>query len=167
MIIYVKNDLVSLRGSSYAEDENGNRVSEIRGKLFSPTRKKFVCDLNGNVLYVVRNKYWHFWTKKILIYDGQTKEKICKVKEKFFGRKFEIIESEDEYSMQSNGLFKGITILRNGEPIGKWWSGSNKLTNFIRDEYMVETDKPEEIYFLIALMIAKDNIDDAKDRDRD
>lgn len=165
MIVYVKNKLFSLKGSSFAEDENGRRLFEIRGKYPSPTRKKFVCDLEGNVLFIVRNKYWHFWTKKVLIYDGQTKEKICKVKEKFFGRRFDIIETEDEYSMESNGFLKGRSIFKNGENIGTWWTGTNSIDTLVRDDFKIETDKMEELPFLVALMIAIDNIDDQRDKE--
>ena len=64
MILYVKNKLASLGEGSYVVNENEEKVFEVGGKMMSITRKKFVRNLNGETQYMVRNKYWHFLTKK-------------------------------------------------------------------------------------------------------
>lgn len=47
MTFSVKNKFVSLGGGSFVEDDNGNRLFKVKGKMFSPTRKKILCDING------------------------------------------------------------------------------------------------------------------------
>ncbi len=165
MVIYVKNNLVTIKGSSHVVDENGNKLYEVEGKLFSPTKKKFVKDLNGNILYIVRNKFWHMFLKKAFIIDGKTNAKYCKVKEKFFGRAVTVVNCKDEITMKSQGLFKGIAIHKNGKHIGTWWIGSNSVTDLFIDSYRLEVFSEEDCPLLISLIIAIDNIDDTyKDR---
>ena len=40
MTFSVKNKFVSLGGGSFVEDDNGNRLFKVKGKMFSPTRKE-------------------------------------------------------------------------------------------------------------------------------
>ena len=55
MRFWVKNKIMTLGGSSFVTDEQGNKLLKIKGKIFSPTHKKIVCDPSGNKLFVVRN----------------------------------------------------------------------------------------------------------------
>ena len=155
MVLYVKNKLISLGGSSFVIDENDENVFEIKGKLFSPTHKKFIYDMQGNKLFTVRNKYWHFFTKKAFIFDKDG-QKYCKIKERFFGRTTDIVDCEDELILKDNGLGKCVSIFKNGKEIGNW--GIN--FDLMRDSYKLEVLDETETSLLVALVIAIDNIRD-------
>ena len=166
MILYVKNKWVSIRDGSFAVDENGVEHFKVDGKLFSPTKKKFVKDLAGNTLYIVRNKYWHGFCRSAFIYDGKTGKKIAKIKEKFLSPKMRVTHCEDEIIMESNGLFKGFSIVKNGKTISSWSrSGGNGMTDIFRDCFRLEVYEEEEAAFMVAFTIAVDNIDDKGKRD--
>ena len=47
MEVIIRNKLFSLRGSSSVKNEQGEDVFFVKGKLFSPTHVKWVCDTRG------------------------------------------------------------------------------------------------------------------------
>lgn len=61
MRVYIKNKVWSWGGGSSVIDENKNPVYQVKGKVFSITHKKFVCDLNGKKLFTIRNKWFNFF----------------------------------------------------------------------------------------------------------
>lgn len=162
MIVYVKNKIMSLKGGSSAVDENGNELFKIDGKFFTVTNKKLILSLDGNVLFTVRNKFFHLLAKKALIYDGKTNQRICKVKEKAFSTRVAIVASDDRYEVESTGAFKAKLVYKNDVCIGSWVKCHGEVADFFRDGYRIETDHPEEAAFLVALVIAVDNIIDSR-----
>ena len=72
MQVSVRNKWISLRGGSTVKDMSEKDVLRVQGKFFTFTRKKFVQDLSGNLLYTVRNKFWSFFVK-IAKTSGKTK----------------------------------------------------------------------------------------------
>ena len=164
MTLYVKNKLVSLGGSSIVFDENEAQVFQVKGKVMSPTNKKFVCDTNGNVLFTVRDKFFHFITKKALIYGADGK-KYCKVKERFFGRVTDVVDCEDDIRFESNGFAKGISIFKNDEKIGAWFVSFDGVSSLVRDCYRVDVYNESDAALLVALVIAIDNIRDKRRED--
>lgn len=166
MNFYIENKLVTLRGSSYVFDEANQKTFEVRGKLFSPTKKKFICDLNGNRLYMVRNKYWHLFRRHIFIYDLQGgKRKYLKLTKKFW--RGYIIECEDDWALEGKFL-QGISILKNGETVGRFARSHNAVTLLSsKDAYSLEVYAPADAALLVALVIGYDNIFDAISGTRD
>ena len=69
MQVSIRNKWISLRGGSTVKDMNEKDVLYVKGKFFTFTRKKFVQDMSGNLLYTVRNKFWTFFVRKALVYD--------------------------------------------------------------------------------------------------
>ena len=61
MKFYVKNKFLSWGGSSEVLNENKEPIYKVKGKVFSITHKKYICDMEDNRLFMVRNKYWHFF----------------------------------------------------------------------------------------------------------
>jgi len=153
MKVYIRNKLVTLGGSSYVLNEKEEPIFKVNGKIISPTRKKFIYDMNDNLLYIVRNKYWRGFTNSAFIYDGQ-KNKLCKIKKKFWSGKLIIEGYKDEIIMPHGSG----DIMRNGEPMGKVIRDFSLIT----DRFTLEADE-KDIPFCVALVIAKDNI---KDEDR-
>ena len=134
MKLYIKNNLISLRGSSSVKDENKQDVFIVKGTFFSITHKKRIKDLEGNLLYKVRNKWFQFITHSAYVYDGKG-NKVAKVKRKFG--------------------FKNVFICRNGEIVG-----TVRRAIDWTDSFVLETDTEQDGAFLVALVIAIDNIFD-------
>ena len=158
MKVYIKNKFWSIAGGSDVVDENKNPVYKVKGKVFSITRKKYLCDMEGNRLYTIRNKWFNWFIHKAYIYD-KDKHKIATVKDKWFNidQKYFVTGYKDEIKI--NGKFFSLTaeILRNGEVIGT----IRRQINFLIDAFELEA-KEEDMSFLIALVIAIDNIQDKK-----
>ncbi len=158
MKVYIKNKLISLGGSSSVVDENKNPVYEVKGKVFSITRKKYLYDLQGNKLYTIRNKWFNWFVHKAFIYDNDN-NKIATVKDKWFNFKNDyFIEGyKDEIKLDGKIFSLSCNIVRNGKIIGK----IRREITFIRDSFELEANE-EDIPFCIALVIAVDNITDNK-----
>ena len=156
MKVYIKNKFWSIGGGSSVLDENKNPVYEVKGRVFSITRVKYVCDLAGKRLFKVRNKWFNWFVHKAYIYDGDG-NKIATVKDKWFNvnQEYFIMGYKDEIKVE--GKFFGLTtkILRNGEVIGT----IRRQIAVFKDAFELEANE-EDIPFLIALVIAIDNITD-------
>ncbi|MGM9971745.1 MAG: LURP-one-related/scramblase family protein [Anaeroplasmataceae bacterium] len=158
MKVYIKNKLVSFGGSSKVLDESQNPIYKVKGKLFSITHKKKIYDMQGKLLYRVRNKWINFFTHKAYIYDAK-KKKIATVRDKWanVNQEYFIQDYVDEIKIEGKFLSTNCNILRNGEKIGN----INRQFFAITDSFELEANE-EDIPFLIALVIAIDNIVDHK-----
>ncbi len=149
---------MSLGDSSTVVDENKNPLFKVKGKIFSITRKKKIKDMSGKTLYTVRNKWLNFFSHKAFIYD-ENKVKIATVKDKWINVKKEyFIEGMgDEIKIEGGFFSLSCQILKNGEVIG---TIRRKIDMWV-DSFELEADE-KDIPFLIALVIAIDNIVDKK-----
>ena len=116
--------------------------------------------MQGNKLFKIRNKWFNFFVHKAYIYD-ENKKKIATVKDKLFNvnQEYFVMGYKDEIKIQ--GKFFGLTtqILKNGEVIGT----IRRQITFVNDAFELEANE-EDIPFLIALVIAIDNITDKKNK---
>lgn len=154
MRVFIKNKIFSLGGSSSVVNERSENVYLVKGNVFSITSKKRICDLSGNVLYSVRNKYFNFILPKIFVYDAD-KNKLARIKKQPFSNRFIVEGYKDEISIEGEFFSLTSTILRNGVPIG---TISRQFT-LIADSFSLEADE-KDMPFLIALVIAIDNFYD-------
>ena len=158
MKVYIKNRVFSLGQGSSVVDENKNALFDVKGRAISITRKKFLYDANGQLLYSSRNKWINFFVHKAYIYDASG-SKIATVKDKWFNvnQEYFVMGYKDEIKIQ--GKFFGLTsqILRNGNVIGT----VRRQITFIADAFELEADE-RDIPFLIALVVALDNIHDKR-----
>lgn len=163
MKLYVKNKLISLSGNSDVLNENKEPVYRVEGKLISPTRVKRLVDLNGELIYKIRNKWWSFFVKKAYIYNKEN-EKIAKISKKFFSLKpkFIIEGYKDEIKIEGGWFTGKLDITKNGEIVG---SIKREFTFFSDDCFCLEAEE-ENITFLVALVVAIDNIYDEKEKER-
>ena len=156
MKVYIKNRVFSLGQGSSVVDENKNALFDVKGRAISITRKKFLYDANGQLLYSIRNKWINFFVHKAYIYDASG-SKIATVKDKWFNvnQEYFVMGYKDEIKIQ--GKFFGLTsqILRNGNVIGT----VRRQITFIADAFELEADE-RDIPFIIALVVALDNIHD-------
>ena len=160
MKVYIKNKFWSIGGGSSVVNENKEDVFKVEGRAFSITRVKYVCDLEGNRLFKIRNKWFNWFIHKAYIYDAN-KQKIATVKDKWFNvnQEYFVMGYKDEIKIQ--GKFFGLStqILKNGEVIGT----IRRQITFINDAFELDAAE-EDIPFLIALVIAIDNITDNKQK---
>lgn len=158
MKVYIKNKLFSIGGASSVINENKEDVYKVKGRAFSITRVKWVCDLNGNKLFKIRNKWFNFFVHKAFIYDNNN-EKIATVKDKFFNVKndYFILGNKDEIKIDGKFFSLSANILKNGELFGT----IRRQITFIADAFELEAAE-KDLPFLIAIVIAIDNITDNK-----
>ena len=154
MKLYIKNKIMSLGGASSVKDENGKDIFKVKGKVLSIRKTKKVYDANGNLLYIVRNKFWNFWTRSAYILDAN-KQKLCRVKNRGFSTGYDVVGFADEISLDG-WTFGGYSIVKNGEKIG------TVTTNIVSlaDNFQVEINDSEDAGFIVALIIAIDNVRD-------
>lgn len=155
MKLYIKNKFFSLRGSSSVTDETGKDVFIVKGKFFTVTRKKRVKGTDGALLYTVRNKWLNVFTHSAFVYNGDG-EKVAKVKRKFgFKNQFIIEGYQDEISIEGDFISWSLDIFRNGALIG-----TIRRRFDLTDSFVLETDTEDDAAFMVALVIAVDNIFD-------
>lgn len=139
-------------------DENQNPVYKVKGKVFSITKKKYVCSMDDKKLFMVRNKWFNFFVHKAYIFD-ENKNKVATVKDKFFNvnKEYFVLGYKDEIKIEGDFFSLTCNILRNGEVIGTL----RRKVTVVADAFELE-GKEEDMPFLIALVIAIDNIVDKK-----
>ncbi|MBQ8844774.1 MAG: LURP-one-related family protein [Clostridia bacterium] len=158
MKVYIKNKLISIGGASKVLNENEQEVFHVKGKVFSPTRKKTITDKDGKVLYYVRNKWFNWFVHRAYILD-ENKQKIATVKDKLFTvrNKFFVENYKDEIRVEGNFMSLTSKIYRGEDEIGTIKRKFFALT----DSFELEADE-QDIPFLTALVIAIDNISDKR-----
>lgn len=154
MKFYVKNKLFSLKGSSIVKDENGNDIYKVKGKFFSLTRKKKIFDMNDNLLYIVKNKFFHFFIHSTFILNSE-KQKVAKVKNRFLKPGYDVVGYGDQITLDGWGV-SGYSVVKNGEKVG---TVKNPMLA-LADTYEVEIADNEDPAFVVAMVIAIDNVND-------
>lgn len=159
MELLIKNKWVSLGGSSVIQDTNGNDVMKVKGKVFSFTHKKFLTDLDGNVKFIIRNKFWRLFTYRAFILDAEQKVKAT-IRRKIFTMSDRYFVTSDlgEMEIVGNILQFNYKIILNGKEIGHV---ARKIS--LRDSFVLTVDDSFDPAFMSALVIAIDNITDRKD----
>lgn len=159
MELSIRNKWLSLGGSSVIQDVNGNDVMKVKGKVFSFTSKKFLTDMSDNVKYVVRNKFWRLFTYRAFVLDAAGNVKAT-VRRKIFSFHDRYFVTSDLGDMEITGnIFQfNYRITLNGQEIGHV---ARKIS--LRDSFVLTADDNFDPMFMVALVIAVDNITDRKD----
>ena len=161
MKVYIKNKILTLGGSSEVLDEQKQPIYKVQGKVLSPTKKKFVYDMQGNLLYIVRNRWFNVFVNKTYIFDSEKVKIATIVKNKFsLSRNYKIKDCVDNIEIQGKFFGRTSDILRNGEEIGL----ITREFTMINDAFTLEANQ-EDIPFLTALVVALDNIVDKRKRE--
>ncbi len=153
---------MSLKGNSKVTTEDGQLAYKVKGKLFSnliQMNKKIIKDANGKKLFVVRNKFWHkpFHKSAIIFQNGK---KLATVTNSHLIKNgYEVTGATEEIKIE--GKFWNLDIMLGDKKIGHI-APPEKLA--LADSYTLEVDDPEDAPFLVAMMIAIDNIHDQQRR---
>ncbi|MBO4428536.1 MAG: LURP-one-related family protein [Clostridia bacterium] len=160
MELSIRNKWVSLGGSSVVQDTAGNDVFKVKGKVFSFTAKKTITDLNDNVKYVVRNKFWRLFTYRAFILDPEENVK-AEIRRKIFSLhdRYFVTSDMGELEVIGNIFQFNYKILLNGQEIGHV---ARKIS--LRDSFVLTINDDVDAAFMVALVIAIDNITDRKDQ---
>lgn len=158
MQVSIRNKWISLRGGSKVKDMNEKDVLYVKGKFWTVTRKKFVQDMEGNLLYTVRNKFWTFFVHKAMVYDKDGNQ-VAFLRRKFWSlHDHYFIDSKlGQIEIRGNILCFDYHISLNGKEIGHV---SRKIS--LRDSFVLDIDDDQELAFFVALVIAIDNITDRR-----
>lgn len=169
MRLIIKNKFFTLTGSSTVKDETGNLVYKVKGNwfanVFAKTYKKVVKNKEGKKEFVIKNKFFHapgFPNAKILR-DG--KQIAVVTPSHLVKAGYEVTGATDPIRIvgeRGKGIFNWkLDIFLGDKMIGAilpydkvHWS----------DTYVLECDDPEDASFLVAVIIAIDNISDKKRR---
>lgn len=158
MQVYIRNNWITIGGSSTVKDLNEKELYRIKGKIFSFTRKKEVNTLDGKLLYLVRNKFWSFFVKKAYVYDDKGTQ-VAFIKRKFFSvhDRYFMDTKLGQIEIVGNIFLFNYKILLGGKEIGHV---ARKVS--LRDSFVLTIDDSYELPFFIALVIAIDNITDRR-----
>lgn len=158
MQVSIRNKWISLRGGSTVKDMNEQDVLKVQGKFWTFTRKKFVQDLEGNLIYTVRNKFWTFFVKKAMVYDKDGNQ-VAFLRRKFWSvhDRYFIKSKLGEIEIRGNILCFDYHIFLEGKEIGHV---SRKIS--LRDSFVLDIQDDQELAFFVALVIAIDNITDQR-----
>ena len=157
MEFIIRNKWISLGGSSYVRDINENDVLKVKGKIFTFTRKKLVQELDGTLLYTVRNKFWYLFHRQAFVFDPEGNQ-VGYVKRKIFSLHdhYDCTCKYGDLKIIGNILGFDYHITLNGTEIGHI---SRKIS--LRDSFVLQVNDDVDWKFFIAFVIAIDNIVDA------
>ena len=158
MQLAIRNKWISLRGSSVVKDMNEQDVLKVQGKFWTFSRKKFVQTLEGETKFVVRNRFWHFFVWRALVIDPN-KKIVATIRRKVFSfhDRYFINSDYGNFEIKGNILLFNYQIYKDGKEIGHV---ARKIS--LRDSYVLTIDDAKDFYFFVALVIAIDNISDAR-----
>ena len=161
MKLIIRNKWFSpFRQSSYVRDETDTKdVMQVEGRFWTLTSKKYIKDMDGNVKYMVRNKFWKIFIHRAFVFDAEG-NKICTVRRKFWSlhdRYFVEECSLGNIEIMGNILQFDYNITLDGKQIGHIM---RKIS--LRDSFVLDASDEYEPEFLVALVIAIDNITDRK-----
>ena len=163
MKLTIKNKFFTIGGDSKVLDEQEKEIYKVKGKPFSITKKKRICDLEGNVLFVVRNKYWTFMKKTCIIYNADEEEVLRVYRGDWqLANRYNVEGYKDEMQILGKYFRLGYDVLVNNEKKAR----IERVWKFfaLGDTFTLETQDQQNIPLYIALTIAIDNISDKKSK---
>lgn len=174
MELLVKNKLASLTGGSKVLNEKDEQVYLVKGNwgsnTFTKKYSKSIMTMDKKLLYKVCNKRIHGPLKRAcIIYDANKKEVARIMENGAFKCGYQVEGATEKMEIVGTFIGEGAAIMLGGKKIGKILSGNFKTTKSgkaiigmgITDKFRLVFNDPEDGPFLVALVIAIDNIRDA------
>ncbi len=147
----------SLVSKADINNEAGETIMSMKGKLFSPTRKKRIYDKDGNLLYIVRNRFWFNWIiHKTYIYDSNKKKIATLCDNASLKNEYIVKGYQDEIKINGNFASSHFDIIANDEKRGS----INRLD--LRSDVSLEADE-QYIPFFSALVVAINTMTNRKE----
>lgn len=156
MQLAIKNNWISLGGSSTVQDVNGNDVLKVKGAVFSLTRKKTLMTLEEQHLYTIRNKFFSLFGRTAFVLD-EGGNRVATIRRKLFSLhdKYFVESSVGRMEITGNILGYDYHISVDGKEVGHI---ARKIS--LRDSFVLDIDDSFDYRFFVALVIAIDNVTD-------
>lgn len=176
MELLVKNKFGSLTGASKVLNENKEHVYKVKGSFgsnaFTKKYKKKIMTLDKKLLFTVCNKRIHGLFKRAAIIYDANKHEVARVTQNGAFKCGYQIEGTDK-KMEIVGHFissEGASVMYGGKKIGKIISGNYKqkgnmtIIAGLMDSFKLTFEDEKDGPFLVAVVVAIDNITDADQR---
>lgn len=161
MKVFIKNKLLSFGGDSDVLNENKEPVFKVKGKIFSFTKKKKLYNMQGEVLYTIRNKFWNIFSNKVYIKNSQGDRVATIKKNKWsWNKNYKILNTEDDLKIEGKFFSLESQIVKNEQLVAT----INRQFTIVTDAFSLEADE-KDIAFYTAIVIALDNIVDKRSKD--
>ena len=166
MKLTVKNTFLSPTGKSTIHKEQGGHAYKVKGSFMNPKKTKKLLSLDGEVLYVIKNKFWNWLNHTAFIYnaDGELLGSIKKHKY-LRARTFQSEGFESVYKIERE-LFSLTYSVYKDDKVVATITRPFKFFSLV-DTYEVETEDEANMPFYLALTLAVDNIGDAIKKEKD
>ncbi|MEG1499473.1 MAG: LURP-one-related family protein [Clostridia bacterium] len=155
MKVYLKQKFITLwHGAFYVKDENDKSLFEIKNTK-TVWFKLMVRDMEGNEFFMVKKRYFRFFSRFDICTPKGKLLFIIKRKFSFFTKKYKIIDkTKKDVVMTLNGdVWAWNFTLKCGEDAVAHFK--KKLIAFV-DTYEVDVVDDKSVPFAIAVMIALD-----------
>ena len=155
MRVTIRNKFFSLGGKSEVTNtQTGEPVANVKGRIFSITRKKFIQDLEGNTIFKIRNKFFHLFTNSALVYDKDN-NLVCQIKRKIsINADYKFLKGAEDFQIQGTIWAWNFKIYKGNQ---LWGTISRNLA--FTDCFDLDV-ADENLYYGIAIVVALDNIMD-------
>ena len=161
MKVFIKNKLLSLGGDSDVLNENKEPIFKVKGKFFSFTKKKKLYNMQGELLYTIRNKFWNIFSNKVYIKNSQGDRVATIKKNKWsWNKNYKILNTEDDLEIEGKFFSLESQIIKNEQLVAT----INRQFTIVTDAFSLEADE-KDIAFYTAIVIALDNIVDKRSKD--
>lgn len=152
MRLYIKQRVFSVRDKYDIYDENQNSIFHVWSKIISLGAQIFLCDMNGQELYHIKERITMF-LKKYELYQGERLVASIQQNLKLFNNSLSIQSSYGNFEIQGDFLAMDFQIYQDGSTIGiiskKWFSWG--------DSYELSIQEGVDAAFFTALVITIDN----------
>ena len=161
MELTIRDKWISLRESGKVKDLKGNDVLNVQGKFWTFTKKKFIKTLDGEVKYIVRNKFWTLFHYKAYVLSPDGKVEALLTNKIFSLHDRYLIDTKlGKLEIKGNILGYDYHILLNDKEVGHV---ARKVS--LRDSFVLSLDDDQDMYFFVALVVALGNISKQKAED--
>ncbi|MGM9857657.1 MAG: hypothetical protein ACI311_00155 [Bacilli bacterium] len=163
MKVYLENKFISIGGDSKVCDEKGNQLFFVDGKALSITRKKIIKEMpSKKVLYVVKNRpFFNIFAYKTHVYNSKH-EKVFTLKVSKISLKYKITHSKHNIVFDKKLVKTSAPVLIDNVEVAK--INVELFSSIFTDCFSIETEDPTLIPFLVAIVVAFDNIRDKQAR---
>ena len=164
MRVFIENLWSLVSENSEVRNENFEPIFTVKGRVFfSISKKKSIYGRDGALLYTVRNNLLDLLFYRVNVTDADGKRVATVKKSVFdFSKRYKILNTEEQITVEGSIFEKGIYIMRNGQEIAHVTVNS-VFSPSRSDSYSLDADE-KDIPFLTALVIAIDNLRDRRRR---
>ena len=163
MKVFIKNEWSLVKENTDVRNENFEPVFSVKGHHFSVGKRKEIYGRDGVLLYTVRDGLFNnFFSFKVHVTDADGKRVATVKKARLdFSKRYKILNTKENFTVEGSIFEKGIYIMRNGQEIATVKVLSSPISSTWVDSYLLDADE-KDIPFLTALVIAIDNLRDRR-----